>query len=95
MVTYLAFCVTANYGALLAIDNHEGINWYMTVYVAFIIYVVYTAMVYTEPIELEHSETRSIYGTIYQGISTYSWDTVYQAVAFFIRRVIWITALQA
>lgn len=76
MVTYLAFCVSANYGALLAIDNHEGINWYFTVYVAFVIYVVYTAIDWTEGLELEHSDIKAVYGPIYQGINTKNWSTI-------------------
>jgi len=64
LTTYINFCVSANFGSILVYDGFKP-NLPLIIYLSLVIYVSYTFLKYSNSQELEMSDYRQKYGSLY------------------------------
>jgi hypothetical protein len=66
----------------------------MMVFISAVIAAAFYLSKYVEKQELDRESTRALIGSAYQGVKTRSDDTMRQVPYFFIRRLLFVMALQ-
>lgn len=94
LIGYLAFCVTANFGAAFFQEpDGEPPNYPVMVFLGANISMAFFLANYVEKQELDRSSTQSMFGSAYQGIKTRTVGTMAQVPLFLIRRLLYVMAL--
>jgi len=95
-ITYIYVCIAADYGSIF-MHHKFSAHWYGIVaqtYLCAVVTAVWYFFQYTEDDELRHSSVRMQWGSLYQGMKTETFYQMFQTIMFFIRRILFIMALQ-
>jgi hypothetical protein len=95
LITYLSLCVTANFGAAFYKEpSGDPPNYPIICFLSLVISTGFFLANFVEKQELDRSTTQELFGSAYQGIKTRTTSTMNQVPLFFIRRLMFVMALQ-
>ena len=95
LIAYLSLCVTANFGAAFSEEpSGDPPNYPVICFLSLVISAGFFLANFVEKQELDRSSTQELFGSAYQGIKTRTTSTMNQVPLFFIRRLLFVMALQ-
>jgi len=95
IIAYLSLCVTANFGGMFNSDsNSKKANYPVMIVLSLIIGAGYFLATYVEKQELDRDSTQALIGSAYQGVRTRYKGTMIQVPLFFVRRLLFVLAMQ-
>lgn len=95
IIAYVSLCVSAKYGSLFYQESKdEPLNTPFALIVCAVIAATFHLAFYVEKEELDSEETTMRIGSAYQGLKTNNTACVFNTCFFFIRRLLFVMALQ-
>ena len=97
IVSYLSFCVSANFGALFSIEKEESFKepkaYVFKLITISVIAFSYWFAKYVDPIDLQVASFKASWGTMYQNLDVKRENAMLNTFVFFIRRLAIVMAL--